>query len=291
MVYQAGKISPKKSRPTYFYAILSISLVLYMLGLLGLIMFHANKLSDYFKENIQISIILKDNVKEADIAQFKSRLDAEPFLKSSEYISKEDAAKKFMEQNKEDFVEFLGYNPLYGSIDLFLHAEYANDDSLSNIEQQIMGNELVREFSYQKGIVTAINHNAKRIGLILIAISVVLLIIAIASIDSTTRLAMYSNRFLIKSMQLVGATRWFITRPFISRSIINGSISGIVAGISLAGTLYYAQIQIPELVELWDIQKLSGLFLFIFLIGILISWWSTHRSVKKYIKMKLEDLY
>lgn len=291
MTYQAGKSSPKRAKPNYIYSILSIFLVLFMLGILSLIVLFASQLTDYFKENIQISVILKDNARQADIVQVQKQLNAETFIKSTYFVSKDEAARIFSEQNSEDFMEFLGYNPLYASIDIHLNASYANLDSLQWIESQIMRSPVVKELSYQKGMIKAINNNARRVGIVITVLSIILLLIAIASIDSTTRLAMYSNRFLIKSMQLVGATRWFITKPFIAKSILNGLIGGVLAIGALIGMLYYVQMQIPELAELLNRQKLLVLFLMILLLGIFISWFSTQRSIRKYLRMKLEELY
>ena len=291
MELQTGRISPKKVRPNYIYSIISISLVLFMLGLLGMIILHARQLSDYFRENIQVSIILKDKAREADILMLLNQLKAEPYIKSSKYITKEEAAELFMKEYDEDSREFLGYNPLYASIDVYLRAGYANEDSIRIIESVVIQNPVVKELYYHKGLIAAINKNAKKIGIVLLGTSILLLFVAITAIDSTIRLAMYSNRFLIKSMQLVGATRWFITKPFIRQGIINGFISGILAIFTLAGSLYYLEKNIPGLSEFRDFEKLGILMAAILCLGIFISLYSTQRSVRKYLRMKLENLY
>lgn len=291
MEFQTGKVAPKKVRANYFYSIISISLVLFMLGLLGMIILHARQLSDYFRENIQVSVILRDKAREADILLLLNQLNAEPFIKSSKYVTKEEAAEIFMKEYDEDFREFLGFNPLYASIDIFLKAAYANEDSIRVIETAVLKNPVVKEIYYHKGLIAAINRNARKIGIALLAASILLLFVAITAIDSTIRLAMYSNRFLIKSMQLVGATQWFITRPFITKGIINGFISGILAIFTLAGSLYYLEKNIPGLSELRNVEKLAFLLASILLLGILISLYSTQRSVRKYLRMKLENLY
>ncbi len=291
MAAQEDRKYPRKVKPTYIYSIISVALVLFMLGLLGLIVLHAHKLSEYFKENIEVSVILKDNVKEADIYKIQKRLDIEPYVKATKYISKEDAATMMKEEFDEDFLETLGYNPLYASIALNLKADYTNKDSMIFIEAQLLDNPEVSEIYYQRSLLELINDNVRKLGLIMAILSILLFIIAITLIDSTIRLAMYSNRFLIKSMQLVGAMRWFIIKPFMGKSILNGFISGLLAILALIGILYYGNKQIPELIVLLDPTKFLVLFIIILLIGILISWLSTYRAVRKYLYTKLDELY
>jgi cell division transport system permease protein len=262
-----------------------------MLGFLGVIVLHAHQLSDYFKEQIKVSIILKDKVKEADVYGLQNMLKGEPYIKSSQYLTKEEAAQEFQENYDEDFMEFLGFNPLYAHIDIYLNAKYANEDSILLIKESLLQQPVVKEITYQKGLVESVNENARKIGVILLAVIVLLLIVAITAIDSTMRLAMYSNRFLIKTMQLIGATRWFITKPFMLTGVRNGLISGILAILALAGCLYYAELVIPDLANLRDLERLSMLFGALLLLGMVISWWSTYRSVRKYLRMKLENLY
>ncbi len=291
MVQQTGKLSTKRAKPTYIYSIISVALVLFMLGLLGLIVLHGQKLSDYFKENLDVSIILKDNSKEVDIYKIQKHIEAQPFTKSATYVSKEDAAEEVRKDFDEDFLEVLGYNPLYASININLKADYANKDSLLIIESLILENPEVREVYYQRSLLNLINENVRKVGLVIGVLSILLVMIALTLIDNTIRLAMYSSRFLIKSMQLVGAKRWFIIKPFIAKSIINGFISGVIAILGLAGLLYYGYDYIPELAALLDVTKFLLLFAVIVLLGILISWLSTHRAVRKYLFMKLDELY
>ncbi len=291
MAYQAGKLATKRTKPSYVYSIISISLVLFMLGLLGLIIVQADKLSDYFKENIEISIILKDNIKEAEIYQLQKQLEAENYVKSTEYVSKDEAARRLIEENKEDFIELLEYNPLYASINMNLNADYAYPDSLEWIEESILKKSQVKEIYYYRKLVDLISKNVRKIGLLIMGISILLFLIALTLIDNTIRLAMYSNRFLIKSMQLVGATRWFVMKPFLSKSIINGIISAGFAILALTSTLYYGIKNVPELELLQDTTKFTILLVALLAVGIIISWLSTRRAVRKYLKMKLEDLY
>lgn len=282
---------PKKAKPSYIYSIISISLVLFMIGLLGVIIINAKNLSVYFKENLEFSIELKDNVRKAEIRQFQKQLEGEDYVRSTQYITKEEATKNFTKEYGENFTQILGYSPLYSSINIYMKSEYVHPDSIRWIEKEILAKSFVKEVYYQRSVLDLINRNVRNVSIIIITISVLLLLIAVTLIESTIRLAMYSNRFLIKSMQLVGATRKFITAPFTSKSILNGLISGVLAVIFLIILIKYAQLQLPDLMILQRWDEFSLLFTGIILTGILISWWSTHRAVTKYLKMHLDDLY
>ena len=286
-----SKFQKLKFKPNYLSSITIISLVLFLLGFLGIIIIHAQELSEYFKENIEVSLIFQDNARETEILQFEKQLEAEDYIKQVKYVSKEDAAEILKKEYGEDFISLLGYNPLYGSLNIHLKADYANSDSLKWIEKSILANKTVKEVYYQKTLVDLINKNVKNVGIIIIMISFLLFIIAVSLIDNAIRLTMYSNRFLIKSMQLVGATRAFIIGPFTKRGISNGLISGLLAVIVLFLTIRYAQNQLPDLILIQDWTRFTLLFLVIILIGVLISWLSIHRSVSKYLKTKIDELY
>jgi cell division transport system permease protein len=285
------KYARRKAQSSYFSTVISISLVLFMLGALGLIVLHAKKLSDYVKENIGFSIILKENVKEVDIVQLQKTLDAANYVKSTEYITKEKAAESLKKDLGEDFVSFLGYNPLLASIEVRLKADYANNDSIAWIERELLANTKVKEVIYQKSLISMVNENIKKISLVMLGFSALLLLISIALINNTIRLSIYSKRFLIKSMQLVGATKGFIRRPFVIKGIMQGIYAGIIAVALLVGLLYFAQREIPELLYLQDEQLIAILFGFVILLGILISWFSTFLAVRKYLRLKTDDLY
>ncbi|MCB0806568.1 MAG: permease-like cell division protein FtsX [Bacteroidales bacterium] len=285
------KYNKRRLRGSYITTVVSISLVLFMLGLLGLIILHAGKLSDYVKENIGFSIIMKENVKEAGIIQLQKILDATPYVKSTEYITKEDAAEEFTKELGEDFTDFLGYNPLLPTIEVRFRAEYANNDSLSIIKDKILANNNVKEVWYQESLVDIVNKNVKRIGIIILGFSGLLLIIAIALINNTIRLSVYAKRFLIRSMQLVGATRAFISRPFILKGIVQGMIGSFVAIILLTGIIYLSRREVPELVDLQHPDMFLSLFGIVMLLGIIITWLSNYFAVRKYIKIKTEKLY
>jgi len=262
-----------------------------MLGLLGIVILHAKKLSEHIKENISFSIIINEDVKEAGIKQLQKLLDASVFVKSTEYITKEEAAKDLSEQLGEDFIDFLGYNPLLPSIDLRLKAEYANPDSLVKIENQLVSNKIVKEIFYQKSLVYLINDNLKKISFLILGFAILLMIISIALINNTIRLSVYSKRFIIKSMQLVGATQGFIRRPFVFRGIINGVYGAFTAIVLLTGILYLSQKEVPELMEIQDINLLISLFAIVIILGIIITWLSTFFAVRKYLRIKNDNLY
>lgn len=285
------KITRRKLKTSYLTTVVSITLVLVMLGLLGLILIHAKKLSDFVKENIGISVIIKENVKEIEILELQKTLDAATYVKATEYVTKEEAAKRLKEDLGEDFINFLGYNPLLPSVDIHLKAEWANNDSISKIEKRLLNNDKVKEVFYQKSTVHMVNENVRKISIVLLAFSLLLLIIAIALINNTIRLSVYSKRFLLKSMMLVGATQYFIRKPFVIRGIIQGLISSGIAIILLCGTLYLTQREVPELVDLRDINIFLVVFGSVIVLGILISWASTYLAVRKYLRMRTDELY
>lgn len=285
------KVSKRKLQSSYLTTIVSITLVLFMLGLLGLILLNSKKISDHVKENIGFSIIINSDVKEARIMELKKSLDASEFVKYTEYITSEEAAEELQQDLGEDFVGFLGYNPLLPSIDLRLNAQYANIDSLKVIERKLLENSDIKEVYYQESLVEMINDNVKRISLFILVFSFLLLIIAVALINNTIRLSVYSKRFLIRTMQLVGATKSFIRTPLILTGIIHGLIAALIASAALIGVIYVLLQQIPELVTLNDFNLFAILFTFILLAGVLITWISNRSAVNKYLKAKADELY
>jgi cell division transport system permease protein len=289
-----GNKSAVKSRlrGAYLTSVISISLVLLLLGIVGLLMLNANVLSNYVKENICFSLFLKDDVKEADIRKFQKTLDTYDFIRSTEYISKEQAAAELQEDLGEDFIDFLGYNPLPESIDIYLIADYANPDSLVNVENRLMGfTAYVQEISYQKNLVHEINENIKNISIFLLIFSGLLLLISFALINNTIRLMIYSKRFIIRTMQLVGATKGFIRVPFIKTGVIQGIISALIAIIVLAITIYGADKQLHEIISLLDYKIVGILFLIVLSLGIIISLISTFFAVNRYLRIKNTNLY
>ena len=285
------KYSKRKLVGSSITTVVSLSLVLFMLGLLGIIILNTGKLSDNLKENIGIQIILNESSKEVDIQHLTKMLDVSSYVKSTEFITKEDAAKRLQGDLGEDFVDFLGYNPLLPSINVHLKAAYANTDSLNVIEKELMSSKLVKELVYQKSLVSMINENVKKISLVILVFSGLLMIIALALINNTIRLSIYSKRFIIKTMQLVGATQSFVRRPFVLKGIKHGIYGATIAILMLMSVLYFAQKQLPELAELQDQTMLATLFGLVIILCIIISWISTSLAVRKYLRLKADDLY
>lgn len=281
----------KKTKSVYISTVISISLVLLMIGLLGLILVNAKNLSKYVKENIVVNIIVNDNVNEGDVLALQKDLEKDPYVLKSEYVSKELAAKNLTEDLGEDFVEYLGRNPLLPSIDIYLKEQYANSDSIRFFIEKISRNSRVKEVVYQESLIDMVNQNIRIIGIIVLAFAVILLIIAVALINNTIRLAIYSQRFLIKSMQLIGATKNFIRNPYITYGIVHGLIGSLIAILLLIFTLQFAQKQVPELKILENWYEFAIIFIGVVILGILISGLSTYFAVTKYLKAKSNSLY
>ncbi len=281
----------KKAKPTYFNAILGVALVLFLLGVLGWLLINGRALSRAFREDLEISVDFHDNTTDANVQKMQAVLDKQPFVRHSKIITKEEAVKMENQVEGTNVVDFLGYNPLFTSVALKMNEEYVNKDSLEKIKKFIMQSNIVRDVTWPNVVVEQMTSNFRKIGIILGSISIVLLIVVIFLIDNTVRLAMFSNRFLIKTMQMVGATRSFITRPFDIRAFLNGLISGVIAVVALWMVISFATKQLPVLSLLNDSVLLGSLMLGMVVLGILISLVSTHRSVVKYLKMHVDDLY
>lgn len=281
----------KKSKPSYAYAIIGVSLVLFLLGTLGWLVINGRSLIREFKENITITADFHDNVPDDKIAQLQGILDKQPFIRKTSVTSKAEALK-IVNKTEGDNVDMLtGVNPLFASMEMNVYSEYANQDSLEKIRQFVLQSNIVSEVTWPKVQVTQMNKNFRRINLIGAIIALILVVAVVVLIDNTVRLAMFSNRFLIKTMQMVGANQFFITKPFDIRAIINGVISGVIAIIGLWLLMYVVESYYPELIQLHDNRLLFGLMAGMLLLGVLISLLSTHRSVIKYLKMHVDDLY
>lgn len=281
----------KRLQSSYLTSIISISLVLFMIGLFGLLILNAKRVSDYVKENIGFSIILKENIKEVDIIRLQKNLDASLYVKSTKYITKEDAAKELQEELGEDFIDFLGYNPLLASIEVHLYAKYANPDSIAIIEKDFQSFNQIKEVFYQKSLVSLVNENIKQIGLIILIFGGLLLLIAITLINNTIRLSIYSKRFIIHTMQIVGATKGFIRRPFLYRSVIHGIIATIISTGLLSLLLYYSKDEFEGIINFQNIEIIGILFLGIFIFGITLNWISTYLAINRYLRMDVDKLY
>lgn len=291
MKKQAEKLTLGRLRTAYATTVVSITLVLFMLGLLGLIVFYAQKISTHVKENIGFTIIMKPEANEARIIQLQKQLEVANFVKSSEYITKEQAAVQMKTYLGEDFISFLGINPLLPSIEVKLVARYANNDSLKVVSDRIMQNLSVKEVLYQKSLVQELNNNITLIGGILLGFSILLLLIAFALISNTIRLAVYSHRFLIRSMLLVGATSRFIRKPFILKGIAQGAVAALLAITLLTALVITVRNQIPDLIALDDWMAFILLALGVIVAGILLAGISTILAVRRYIHMHVDELY
>lgn len=278
-------------RSSYLSSIISIALVLFTLGVVGLLVMHAKRLSDFVKENISFSVLLKEDVNEADAAVLLKALNASPYVKSTTFISKEEAANLMRDQLGQDFVEFLGYNPLGASLEVRLKADYANSDSLVAIEKDIKTYSQVKEIDYQKSLLDLVNENVKQISITILAFSALLLFLALVLINNTIRLSVYARRFLINTMKLVGATYGFIQKPFLIRSIAHGIYAGIIANLLLLALVWFGQEQVKQVLEITDITMLSILFGSVLIVGVAISFISTFFAVRKFLRLKADDLY
>jgi len=283
--------SAKKTKSIYISTVFGIAMVLLMIGLLGLILVHANKLSRYVKENIVLNIYLDEGAHETDVLQLQKQLDVNPIVKQTQYVSKEIAARNLQKDMGEDFVKFLGYNPLSQSLDVYLKAEYANNADIEKFKAALLKNPLVKEVKYQESLVDQMNQNLTSISLIILAFTTIFVILSVALINNTIRLAIYSQRFLIKSMQLVGATKNFIRKPFILYGIWHGLLGALIAIVILMGTLYVAQKEIPDLIILQDYTEFGIVFVLVIGLGIFISGFSTFLAVNKYLRLKIYNLY
>ena len=272
-------------------SIISIALVLFLMGLIMLMGLLENKLSVYVKENLSFSIVLKDNIKETEIKKMQTKLDALPYIKSTAYISKEQAAKELEEELGENPETFLGFNPLQASIEVKLHADYANPDSLPLIEKTIKSYTSVDELLYRKDMMELVHNNLQRLGVILLTLAAVLTLISFVLIGNTIRLLIYSKRFLIHTMQLVGATAGFIRAPFIRYNLVSGLIAALLAIMLLTGSLYYLQHELDGFIQLLDMRSLLIVDGAMLVLGLLLSTIATVFAVNKYLRMKVDQLY
>jgi len=285
--------SKRRVAGSYFMSLMSITLVLFLLGVFALLMMHAQKLSNHLKENIGFEVVMNSNVKEDRILQLQSELDAMPAVKSTEYITKEEAIRRLSDDLGEDFLQWLGNeeNPLLPSIDVRFNADWANNDSINLLQAQLMKNKDIKDVYYQKSLVNLINQNVNRIGIALIIASLVLLIIAITLIRNTIRLSIYSKRFLVRSMQLVGATPAYIRRPFIRNGITQGFFGALLADAFLALLLYGLTNRLPELTFVQDYKIIVGIFVGVIILGILLGGLSTRLALRKYLHADIDQLY
>ena len=288
----SAKSSLKRSKPNYIYTIVGVGLVLLIMGIMGWFFLNINSVGSAFKEDIRISAYLRTLNKDT-IGQIQQHIASRPYTKTVTYVDKKKAQEIWNRENNEDWAKILDVNPLPESIDFYAKADYVNKDSLNKISAELLGKyrNQITDIQYPQTLVGNLNERAAKIGLIFLVIAIILCVIVIISIDNTIRLAMFSNRFLIKTMQMVGATRGFIARPLNIRAVVNGLISSGIAIVLLFSIISWAESQFPQLKAIRDWKLTFILFGGLILLGVGISVYSTHRSVLKYLKMKLDDLY
>lgn len=289
---ESGKSSLKRGKPNYIYTVVGVALVLLIMGIMGWFFLNLNSVGNTFKEDIRLSAYMRTLNKDT-IAQIQEFIASRPYAKNVTYVDKKSAQQIWNKENNEDWAKILDVNPLPESIDFYAKAEYVNKDSLLKITDDLMaayGNQIT-DLQYPQSLVTSLNERASKIGLIFLVVAIILCVIVIFSIDNTIRLAMFSNRFLIKTMQMVGATQSFIARPLNIKAVINGLISSAIAIVLLFTLIGWAESQFPQLKGIRNLNHTLLLFGGLIVLGVGISVFSTHRSVLKYLKMKLDELY
>ncbi len=285
------KYQKRRLRSSYISVVISISLVLFLLGVLGLLVLNTKKVSNYFKESAAITLFLKNDVNRDQILNLQVSIDEQSFTKSTKFISKEEAAEIYKKENGEDFMDFLGYNPLENSIDIYVKAEFVSPEKMEEIEGIYKTNQFVSSVSYDKPLIDLLTKNVRRISLFILIFCGLATLVVVVLINSSIRLSVYSKRFTIKTMQMVGATKRFIRKPFIWNSVKLGILGAILAIIELALLLYYMNTTFPEFGMIDNRVEMAGLFGIIFGMGILITWISTFLATQRFLNLRTDELY
>lgn len=285
------KYQKRRLITSYFSVVISIALVLFLVGLLALLVLNTKKVADNLKEQIALTVYLKDSAKEVEIDQMQKSLALAEYTKTIVFVSKEEAAKAYSEEIGEDFMEFLGYNPLQNSIDVYFNADYVSETQIAEISRDLGNKEFVDEIVYDKPLIALLNDNIKRLSFWILIVSGLLTFIAVLLINSSIRLSVYAKRFTIKTMQMVGATKHFIRRPFILKSIKLGLIGSTISLIGMGVVLYYLNKSFPELNLISDEILLAAIFVGVLIMGILISWLSTFFATQRFLNLKTDELY
>ncbi len=285
------KYQKRRLISSYFSVALSIALVLFLLGVLGLLVLNAKKVADHFKEQVTVTIYLKDSAKDVEIKQLEKSLAMADYVKSTDFVSKAQAAEAMKAESGEDFMDFLGFNPLKNSIDVNLKADFVTSEKLETISKEALSKNFVEEVNYDNDLVNLMNNNVKKISFWILVISALFTLIAVLLINSSIRLAVYSKRFTIKTMQMVGATKRFIRRPFIWRSVRLGIVGAILALIGMGVVLHFINKTFPELGLLNKPVLIIALFVFVFVLGIFITWISTFFATQRFLNLNTDKLY
>lgn len=291
MASNFDKFQKRRVITSYFSVVLSVFLVLFLLGLLGLFVINSKRLSDNFKEDIAMTVFFKNDASDTVFKAFDAEMKTANFAKSYKFVSKEDAAKEHEKVFGENFMQFLGANPLQNSYDIHLKAEYVTNPGFSKVESKIRQNPMVADIVYDKQLITLVNDNVQRISMWILIISGVFAFISVLLINSSMRLSIYANRFIIKTMQMVGATKSFIRKPFIQRSVILGFIGSVLAILALIGLLVYININYPTLAIFKDIELTVAVLVAVLLLGVLITWLSTYFATQRFLNLRTDDLY
>ncbi len=281
----------RKLISSYVSVVISIALVLFLLGCLGVLLINSKRMADHFKENVAISIFLQDDTKSIEVEELKNSLAMADYTKKAVYVSKEDAAAEMEAETGESFTDFLGYNPLKNSIDVYLNADFVNNSAITEIVNTLSQKEFIEDITYDEVLVDLMNDNVRKISFWVLIASIIFTVIAMLLINSSIRLAVYSKRFIIKTMQMVGATKSFIRRPFIWRSVQLGILGSLFALAGIAVVLYYLNMSFPELNMLRNPVLLGGLFIVIFGVGIIITWVSTFIATQRFLNLRTDQLY
>lgn len=292
-MYSENKSTKRRFAGSYFISLMSIMLVLFVLGMYAFVMIYTDRLLNYVKENIGFEIVMKSNAKESSIISLKDELSKKSYVKSVEYISKEEATNRMKEDLGEDFLKWLGdvENPLLPSIDIRFIADYANTDSMAMVEKWIGNKTIVKEIIYQKNLTNKINDNINKIKIILFAVSLVLLMIAITLIGHTIRLSIYSKRFTIRTMQLVGATEGFVMKPFLKTFMLQGFIAATVALALITAALYGVKDYLPEMNMSQGNGYIMTVYVSIIILSLLLTFFSTIFSMRKYLNADIDKFY
>ncbi|MFI8377533.1 cell division protein FtsX [Leeuwenhoekiella sp. NPDC079379] len=285
------KFQRRRLISSYFSVVLSIALVLFLLGLLGLLVLNSKKVADHFKEQIALTVYLKDDAKDVEMKQLEKTLALADYTKSTQFVSKEEAAEEHSKEIGENFMDFLGYNPLQNSIDVYMKADFVSAAQVKEIADELMTKDFVEEVNYDQPLISLLNDNIKKISLWIVIISGVFTLIAVLLINSAIRLSVYSKRFTIKTMQMVGATKGFIRRPFIWLSMKLGMVGAIIALAGMAAVLYYLNETFPELELLRDKMILAILFVGVFAASVIITWFSTFLATQRFLNLRTDELY
>ncbi|MBR4155581.1 MAG: permease-like cell division protein FtsX [Bacteroidales bacterium] len=292
-MYSENKSTKRRFAGSYFVSLMSIMLVLFMLGMYAFIVIYADRMLTYVKENIGFEVVIKSNTKESSIISLKDEISKKDYIKSIEYISKEEATNRLKEDLGEDFLKWLGdvENPLLPSLDIRFIADYANSDSMAMAERWISKKPIVKEVIYQKTLTNTINDNINKIKIVLFVISLILLLIAITLINHTIRLSIYSKRFIVRTMQLVGATKGFVMKPFLKTFMTQGLIAALIALTLITLTIIGINDYLPE----FDMDKGNGYIMTIYVsvifTSLVITSLSTYFSMRKYLNADIDKFY